>query len=86
MSEYIGLDEYRTRAAYLQELPTVDDATVIESDDRLDGEPSIEVLVGPGFDRVPPSVLRRLAATDLGTERQTSFHGDSGRYYKLVVR
>lgn len=49
----------------LEALPGVEAVDVLESDDRLDRR-ALEVTVGPGFTRVPASVLRTLAMHDSG--------------------
>jgi len=55
----------------LELLPGVVVVDVVAADPALGG-PAIEMSVGPKYDRVPPRVLRCLAAHDLGIRRVES--------------
>jgi hypothetical protein len=84
MPEYRPLTDYQECARALDGLPAVEDTTVIEFDERI-GAPAIEVLVGPGYERVPPAVGRKRAEYDFGTWDITSEQGSEGRYFVVVV-
>ena len=58
-------ERYQRAARVLAEVTGVEAADVIEHDPRLN-RPSIEILVGPEYVRVPPRVLRAIAECDLG--------------------
>ena len=49
----------------VEALPGVESVDVLDQDQRLDRR-ALEIVIGPDFDRVPPSVLRTLAHHDAG--------------------
>lgn len=67
-------------AAALRDLPGVEAADVLAADPALGG-PVVELAVGPGFERVPPRVLRVLARHDLGIHEVDCVGG----FYRVVA-
>jgi len=68
MPEMVDPQQYRECAEALAALPGVVATDVLDRDPRV-GRPLLEVVVGPGYVRVPPRVLRAVAAHDLGIRR-----------------
>jgi len=68
MPEIAQPAQYEDCADALAGLPGVVAADVLDRDPRVD-RPLLEVVVGPGYVRVPPRVLRAVAAHDLGIRR-----------------
>jgi hypothetical protein len=60
------LEQVRDAAARLREQPPVMYAAVTESDPRRGGDPTLEVGLVDGTDRLPPDACRVLAAHDCG--------------------
>lgn len=69
MAEMADPVQYEAAADELRGLAGVLSADVLNRDPRL-GRPLIEVVVGPGYERAPPRVLRMIAEHDLGTRAQ----------------
>lgn len=84
MPEVVAMHQYHECAGTLVQLPGVRAADVIESDARLD-RPSIEVTIGPGYERVPPRVLGVIRDHDFGIDPSLSGSQGQPRHWKLVV-
>jgi len=84
MSETVHVEQYHECADDLAGLPGVRVVDVLANDGRLD-RPCIEVTVGPGYERVPPRVLRIVAEFDFGTRPDLSGSRGQPRHWTLVV-
>ena len=84
MPEVVGRERYHDAAAALEQLVGVRAVDVFAEGGQLD-RPCLEVVVGPGYERVPPRVLRVVAAHDMGIRPDLS--GGQGRppHWVLVV-
>lgn len=65
MTEHRTATDLETAADALRGRSGVAAVDVIEEDPRLD-RPAIEIVIEPGYDRVPPHILRALAEQDCG--------------------
>lgn len=74
--------EYRRLADRLRGLPAVVGVDVLEHDPRLD-RAALEIVVGPGLERVPPAVVRVLGNADVGIRDVTS--RPEGHFVVLAV-
>jgi len=83
MPEMVDVQEYEAAAADLRALPGVVAVDVLDRDPRIQ-RPLVEVVVGPGYERVPPRVLRTIADHDLGV-RRTVPQGTGGHFTVEVV-
>jgi len=83
MPEMVDVQQYRDVATALRGLPGVVAVDVMERDPRIQ-RPLVEVVVGPGYERVPPRVLRTIADHDLGV-RRTVPQGTGGHFTVEVV-
>lgn len=79
------IDDYEKCANRLRSLPGVEAVDVNEDDPRVDG-PLAECTIGPGFDRVPPRVLRTIADCDLGIDDVSTQGVEPTRYHVAVIR
>lgn len=82
MIEYKPPERMRQAGQVLLGLPGVVDVDVLTTDVRT-GTPTLEICVGPDFDRVPPRVLRTLAEFDLGIDDVTT-RGDPTHHVVLA--
>jgi len=82
MPEVVAREQYEDCADALRALPGVRAVDVLDDDARLD-RPCIEVVVGPGYERTPPRVLRAIAEYDFGVRSVTS--RGQPRHFVVVV-
>lgn len=71
MTEVRDPADLRDAADVLAALPGVIDPVTVQPDPQLDAF-TVEITVGPSYDRVPPRVLRTLAEHDLGIHDVTT--------------
>jgi len=84
MPEVVALSQYYDAAEVFEQLPGVRAVDVLEDDPALD-RPCIELVIGPGYERVPPRVHRTLATFDFGTRPDLSGSQGRSRHWVLVV-
>lgn len=65
MTDTRTIEECATARLDIESLPGVISVSVSQDDPRLDRN-VLEITVAPGYDRVPPRVLRTLARHDFG--------------------
>lgn len=82
MPEMIDPGQLHDAADDLAGLPGVLAADVLDRDPRTQ-RPLLEVVAGPGYERVPPRVLRKIAEHDLGVRAVTP--RPNGHYVVEVV-
>jgi hypothetical protein len=84
MPEVVAREQYEQCADTLRALPGVRAVDVLATDTRLD-RPCIEVVIGPGYERVPPRVHRVIAEHDFGTRPDLAGARGQPRHFVVVV-
>jgi len=84
MPELVNAEQYDKFAGEVICIPGVRAADVIRDDPRLD-RPCVELVIGPGYERVPPRVLRKVAEFDFGTRPDLSGSRGRPRHWTVVV-
>jgi len=80
----VAMQQYRDCATALEMTQGVAAVDVIDDPPQLD-RPSIEVLVGPGYERVPRRVLNVITDHDFGTRPDLSGSVGQPRHFLVVV-